>query len=228
MVIEEKSSAYNGVSESKTIGGTVQEMQFAKKSFRLNPGQRNILALFCAGLLAGILVLYIGKSILLENTGLFDEDTLYHMKYMTVDSSALFCYILRKRIGKLLILAVLSTTYLGLAACMGTVFWYGMSAGVLLASLTIRYGVKGIVLAVISIFPQYLIYVPVMLVMLTWCETVFRGIYHRNGGGYEAVNKGFLLRQTGQLAAIIAAMTAGCLAEGYINPYILKGFLKIF
>ena len=206
----------------------MQEMQFAKKNFRLNPGQRNILARFCAGLLTGILVLYIGKSILLENTGLFDEDTLYHMKYMTVDSSALFCYILRKRIGRLLILAVLSTTYLGLAACMGTVFWYGMSAGVLLASLAIRYGVKGIVLAVLSIFPQYLIYVPGMLVMLTWCETVFRAIYHRNGGGYEAVNKGFLLRQTGQLAAIIAAMTAGCLAEGYINPYILKGFLKIF
>ena len=203
-------------------------MQFTGKSFRLKPGQRNILALFCVGLLAGILVLNIGKSILLENTGLFDEDTLYHVKYMTVDSSALFCYILRKRISKLLILAVLSTTYLGLAACMGAVLWYGMSAGILLASLTIRYGVKGIMLAVLSVFPQYLIYVPVMFVMLTWCETVFRGIYNRSGGGYEVINKGFLFHQAGQLVAIIAAMIAGCLIEGYINPYLLKGFLKIF
>lgn len=203
-------------------------MQFTGKNFRLDSGQRNILALFCVGLLAGILVINIGKSILLESTGLFDEDTLYRMKYMTVDSSALFCYILRKRIGRLLILAVLSTTYLGLVACMGTVFWYGMSAGILLASLTVRYGVKGIMLAVLSVFPQYLIYVPAMFVMLAWCETVFRGIYNRSGGGYEAMDRGFLFHKAGQFVAIIAAMIAGCLIEGYINPYLLKGFLKIF
>ena len=203
-------------------------MQFAGKNFSLNPGRRNILALFCVGLLSGIILMNVGKSILLENTGLFDEDTLYQMKYMTVDSSALFCYILRKRIGKLLILAVLSTTYLGLAACVGTVFWYGCSAGILISSLSMRYGVKGIMLAVVSIFPQYLLYVPAMVVMLGWCETVFRGIYHRNSGGYEALDKGFMIQKAGQLVAIILAMIAGCLLEGYMNPHLLKGFLRIF
>ena len=48
-----------------------------------------VLPVFFAGLAAGILVMNIGKSILLENTGLFDEYTLYNMKYMTVDNSAL-------------------------------------------------------------------------------------------------------------------------------------------
>ena len=76
----------------------------------------------------------IGKNILLENTGLFDESTLYAMKYMALDSDALFSYVLRERLLGILILTVLSTTYLGLAVCAGTVFWYGMAAGGFLAA----------------------------------------------------------------------------------------------
>jgi hypothetical protein len=203
-------------------------MRLAGRNIRLYPGRHNFLAVFCVGLLVGVFVLNIGKGILLEETGLFDEYTLYNMKYMTVDNSALFCYILRKRIGKLLILAVISTTYLGLAACMGIVFWYGMSAGVLLTSLTIRYGLKGILLAIVSVLPQYLLYIPVMLAMLFWCETVFHSIYNRNGGGYEALDRIFWIRKAGQLLAVILITAFGCLLEGYINPYLLLGYLKIF
>ncbi len=203
-------------------------MEFAGKRISLNPESRKLFTFFCAGLLAGIVVMNIGKSILLEESGLFDEDILMRLRYMSVDSKALFCYILRKRIGRLLILAVLSTTYLGLAACMGTAFWYGMSAGTFLASLFIRYGLKGLMLACVSVLPQYLLYVPSMLALISWCESVFRGIYYRGGGGYEAMDKGFLLRKSGQLVAIIMAVAAGCLMEGYINPYLLLGFLRIF
>ena len=66
----------------------------------------------------------IGKSILLDKTGVFDEEVLYHMKYMTVDCNALFYYVLRKRLLTVLILAVLSTTYLGMAVCVGAALWY--------------------------------------------------------------------------------------------------------
>lgn len=188
--------------------------------------QRNFLVCFGAGLLLGIILINIGKSILLGETGLFDEYTLYHMKYMTVDSNALFCYVLRKRLGRILILVVLSTTYLGLVACMGAAFWYGMSAGAFLASLSLRYGVKGILLALSGMFPHYLLYVPAMLFLLGWCEELFRGIYVR--GEFRAMDKGLLLKRAGGLLAILAVFAAGCILEGYLNPYLLLGFLKIF
>lgn len=199
-------------------------MQLAGR--RLFAGQRNFLTCFGVGLLIGIFTINIGKSILLGETGLFDEYTLYHMKYMTVDSNALFCYILRKRIGRLLMLAVISTTYLGLVACMGASLWYGMSAGAFLTSLALRYGLKGILLAVIGLFPHYLLYVPAALLMLAWCEELFRGIYTR--GEFSAADKGFLLKKAGWLLGILAVVLAGCLLEGYVNPYLLLGFLKIF
>lgn len=199
-------------------------MRFAGKS--LNLGQRRYFSFFCGGLLLGILVMNMGKSILLDETGLFDEYTLYHMRYMTVDGNALFCYILRKRIGRILALAVISSTYLGLAACMGTALWYGMSAGVFLSCLTLRYGVKGILLAFVSAFPHYLLYIPAVLALLSWCEELFRGIYMR--GEFNVADRGFLIKKIGRLLAILAVASVGCVLEGYVNPYLLLGYLKIF
>ena len=185
-----------------------------------------VLPIFCISFVAGILVMNIGKSILLENTGLFDEYTLYTMKYMTVDSNALFSYVLRERLVRLLILTVLSTTYLGLVVCVGTVIWYGMSAGAFLAALTLRYGIKGIFLAVVAVFPHYLIYVPVLLALLAWCETLYRGIYGRTINIGE--DKAFLPKKLARLAAIFGAAVVSCLLEAYVNPLILLSYLRVF
>ncbi len=199
-------------------------MRFSGRRFL--SGDRTFLTFFAIGLVAGIFVVNIGKSILLGDTGLFDEHTLYQMRGMSLESNALFCFVLRKRIGRLLILAVLSTTYLGLAACMGAALWYGASAGAFLTALALRYGLKGILLALVSIFPQYLLYVPAALAMLPWCKELFQGIYVR--GEYSAGDKGFLLKRAGRLAVILAVVTVGCLLEGYLNPWLVLGFLKIF
>ena len=201
-------------------------MRFAGREWKI--GRNAFMPVFCVGLLAGIIILNMGKGILLEGTGLFDEDTLYRMKYMTVDSNALFCYILRKRVVRLAVLVLLSTTYLGLAVRLGVTFWYGMSAGAFLAALTLRYGIKGIALALAGIFPQYLIYIPAALFLLSWCETLFRGIYARGGGGISLEDRGLLIKKAGQLAGALLAVTVGCLLEGYVNPYLFLGFLKIF
>lgn len=185
-----------------------------------------VLPVFFAGLAAGILVMNIGKSILLENTGLFDEYTLYNMKYMTVDNSALFSYVFRERILKLLALTVLSTTYLGLAVCVGAIAWYGMSAGAFLSALVIRYGIKGVFLAFAAVFPHYFLYVPVFLALLNWCESLYRAIYQRTVNFSE--DKAYLPKKLFQLAVILLAATAACFLEAYVNPYILLGYLKVF
>lgn len=192
---------------------------------RLGSGRIPALQLFAAGFLIGILVMNIGESILLDKTGLFDEDVLYHMKYMTVDNNALFCYVLRKRLMTVLILAVLSTTYLGLAICAGTALWYGAAAGGLLAVMVLRYGMKGILLAAASLFPHYLIFFPAIFTLLAWGESVYGSIYHRIGTDTE---KNILIKKTGQLAAVIGMTVAGCALEGYVNPAVFLSLLKIF
>lgn len=180
-----------------------------------------IATIFMAGLFAGILLMNFGKSILLKNTGLLDEYTLYHMKYMTVDSSALFYYVLRNRLSRVLVLAVLSTTYLGMVVCIGAGFWYGMCAGAFLGAAVIRYGLKGILLVLTGIFPQYLIYVPAVLALLLWCRRIHRAIYYDR-------EEHFLPRYLLQLIGILLAIVAGAALESFLNPYLMIGLLKTF
>lgn len=194
------------------------------------PSQRGHLPLFylfLAGLAVGIFTMNLGKSILLENTGLLDEYTLYHMKYMTVDSNALFVFVLKKRLGSMLTLTVLSTTYLGLLVCGGAIFWYGLSTGSFLTALLIRYGLKGLFLAVASVFPQYLLYVPAIVALVLWCERLNRNIYFNRYSPLEerkVIQPGQVLK----LFAIFGVILVGCLLESFCNPYILLMLLKIF
>lgn len=170
----------------------------------------------------------LGRGVLLENTSLLDKYALYHMKYMTVDSSALFYYVLRLRMKSSLTLAVLATTYLGLAVCAGAVLWYGLSAGAFLAAVVIRYGLKGVLFAFAGILPQYILYVPAMLALLAWCETLNRSIYFSNNAGGDAADGVVWPKRIAQLAVILCVLILGCLLESFMNPGLLEKFLKIF
>lgn len=196
--------------------------------YRMQSGKLPFGPIFMAGILAGILLISFKKNILLESTGMLDEYTLYHMKYMTVDTSALFYYVLRLRMKSAIILAILATTYLGLVVCAGTAFWYGLSTGSFLATLVIRYGLKGILLAMAGVLPQYIIYVPAVAALLLWCESLNRSIYFRNSISNEADKAKAWPKRLVQLAVIMGVLLLGCLLESFTNPGVLEKFLKIF
>lgn len=196
--------------------------------YRIHKGRLPFGPIFLAGVLAGILLINIKKSMLLENTGMLDEYTLYHMKYMTVDSSALFYYVLRLRMKSVVILAILATTYLGLLVCAGTAFWYGLSAGSFLATVVIRYGLKGILFAMAGVLPQYILYVPAVATLLIWCEDLNRSIYFRNESMHSEEKGKFWPARVAKLAVILGVIFLGCLLESFTNPGLLEKFLKIF
>ena len=85
--------------------------------------------LFLTGFVVGLFAVYFGRGILLNRAGMLDEDTLYRMKYMTVDSSILFWYVLCKRCRNFLVLIIMATTYLGWIFCGGVTVKYGFSVG---------------------------------------------------------------------------------------------------
>lgn len=155
--------------------------------------------LFLTGFVVGLFAVYFGRGILLNRAGMLDEDTLYRMKYMTVDSSILFWYVLCKRCRNFLVLIIMATTYLGWIFCGGVTVKYGFSVGFFLSTAVFRYGIKGILLGIVSIFPHYLCYLPAMILLLRWCEDMHRSIYfyhHTTGQGKKS-----LARQIGKTGA---------------------------
>lgn len=182
---------------------------------------------FLVGLTVGILTMNFGKSILLENTGLLDENMLTQMLSAFPDSNALFAFVLRKRLVFVVVMVLVATTYLGIGACVAVDLWYGFSAGAFIAAAVLRYGVKGIVLVAAGTLPQYLLYAPALYALFVWCDKTCRMIYCKGYYYGEDAKTPILWGRVLPLVIILAGLFAGCFLESFVNPGILKGFLKL-
>ena len=184
------------------------------------------LSFLALGFVAGIFVLNIGKEVIVGELGIFDASTLYHIKNVNVDGYALFCYVFRKRMMSVLIIVVLSTTYLGLAVCRAALIWYGFSAGMYLAALFVQYGIKGLILAAVGVVPQCFVYFPALLLLVMTCEKIFRAIYGKGTDMY--LEKRFWIKEVGLILVVIFMNCFGCLLEGFVNAGLLTAYLKTF
>ena len=192
----------------------------------LPAGKLPLRFLFLIGFGIGLFAAYFGRGIWFQTTGILDEDTLYRMKYMTVDSGVLFAYVLCKRCRNFFVLIIMATTYLGLAFCGGITVKYGFSIGFFISTAIYRYGIKGLLLGIVGAFPQYLCYVPAILLLIRWCEDLHRSIYFYHN--ITGQGKKSLPGRLGKLALILMVLVFGCILECFVNPVLLKGFLQFF
>ena len=192
----------------------------------LPAGKLPLRFLFLIGFGIGLFAAYFGRGIWFQTTGILDEDTLYRMKYMTVDSGVLFAYVLCKRCRIFFVLIIMATTYLGLVFCGGITVKYGFSIGFFISSAVYRYGIKGLLLGIVGAFPQYLCYVPAILLLIRWCENLHRSIYFYHN--ITGQGKKSLTSRMGKLAHILMLLIFGCVLECFVNPVLLKGFLQFF
>ena len=192
----------------------------------LPAGKLPLRFLFLIGFGIGLFAAYFGRGIWFQTTGILDEDTLYRMKYMTVDSGVLFAYVLCKRCRNFFVLIIMATTYLGLVFCGGITVKYGFSIGFFISTALYRYGIKGLLLGIVGAFPQYLCYVPAILLLIRWCEELHRSIYFYHN--ITGQGKKSLPGRLGKLALILMVLVFGCILECFVNPVLLKGFLQFF
>lgn len=192
----------------------------------LPAGKLPLRFLFLIGFVIGLSAAYFGRRIWFQTTGILDEDMLYRMKYMTVDSRGLFLYVLCKRCRNFIVLIIMATTYLGLVFCGGITVKYGFAIGFFISTAIYRYGVKGLLLGIVGAFPQYLCYVPAILLLIRWCEDLHRSIYFYHN--ITGQGKKSLPGRLGRLALVFLTLLLGCVLECFVNPVLLKGFLQFF
>ena len=63
--------------------------------------------------------------------------------------------------------------------------------------------------------------------MLGWGEDLYRAIYSI-GLNIHVADKTFVVKKLGWLGVIAFLTFLGCVMEGYVNPGILIGYLKVF
>ena len=125
------------------------------------------LGFFCIGFLIGIMI---GNFLFPQvggEAGIMSDYFLDKFEYMEIEWVSLFAYILEKRMKIYLILVISGVTVCGCLIAYGYTTWLGVSTGVFMSVCILRMGVIGILVGVLSILPQYLIYVPIY-VFLVW------------------------------------------------------------
>lgn len=186
--------------------------------------------LFLGSFLSGVLLMNFGSDRLLGEKGIFSASSMNRLKYVEIDGGRFFGYVLKQRMGSFALLLLLSTTALGMISVYAVVSWQGILTGMLITAAVIRYGLKGLLLILGSMFPHQCLLIPAGIMLLGWCSENY-GRIHGTGRMAFAYGKNrnqTILRSGGSLLWILFVTLVGCILESYVNPILITDLVKIF
>lgn len=178
------------------------------------------IVLFMIGFLVGILFTNIfGKAYIL-GVGLLGEYFLLHFKYTQINYNRLLMYVFQERIQLFLVVCILGITNIGIPVIGAFFVWLGFSSGVLLSVGILKFGLKGIMICLSAVFPQFLIYIPVYLLYSD-------KLIDQKVSGRSTWKKQKWLQYVLFVVLGILVIAFGAVLETYINPIILKKVLSL-
>lgn len=170
--------------------------------------RKQMFAFFMPGFLLGILyVNFVAKQYVAEQ-GIF---SMYFLKqYMSVEVvvKEYMLYLVRIRIFPFALLTGLAFTKARKLFAVAFLLWTGFSGGMLLTMAVLGMGIKGIILCIAGIFPQFLCYIPAYVVVLWYCW-----MYPQNQWNHQ------------KTIFVVLTVLMGLILEVYVNPVLMKGFL---
>ena len=119
--------------------------------------------IFMLGFVVGIFLANAAGKSYLSQSGILSDYYLSKYKYMEIDSVSLLLFVLQKRLKWILLLWGAGFTILGAPLVLAYSGWIGFSAGLILSVSVIRFGFVGIIFCAVGIFPQGIIYMPVLV-----------------------------------------------------------------
>ena len=183
---------------------------------------------FFAGLLAGAIFVYMNADSFLMETGFLSQLSLERLSRMELNENAFFFYALRRRVGTLWLVAILSTTFVGIFTTYLFVFWTGICGGVVAAVSVMRYGMKGLLLIAGSMMPHFLCYIPAFLFFAVWCFQTCVRLYYPVRDYTENVQQQKKGKITGRFFMIHGIVIVGIILESYVNPGLMGELTKLF
>ncbi len=182
------------------------------------------------GLLAGSFFLFFLLGILAANWtgrekliqyGMLNDYYVGQLAYTDLDLHAYFKYLLGQRMRVFGIAALSVYTRFGFFVLAGMIGWYAFSLGYLFVNALVGMGVQGMLLVLVSVFPQVICY-----------AAAYFGLARKLfGKASETVMPAGIRRmwKNPPLLLVLSAlicMLAGVWLEGYVNPALLKWYIR--
>lgn len=172
--------------------------------------RKQLLAFFMPGFLIGILYVNLIAKQYASGPGIFSDYFLNQYSTLNVVAEEYVWYLLQIRLFPFLALLGLAFTKIRKVSAVAFLVWTGFSCGLLLSMAVLSLGIKGSLLCIVGILPQFFLYIPAYLIVIWYSYTY-------------PVN-----RWNGQKTAFVSsAMILGILLEVYVNPILVKGIVKI-
>ena len=200
--------------------------QFKLQFHKLNVIQIAII-LLVLGLFLGVLCANIFRENYVNQIQVFEDDVFSKITASSIDYTGFFGYVLSKNFSSFIIFWLLSVTILGIPYMAFKVTSFGFFSGFFISAITMRYGIKGLVLVIAYVFPQGLLYLPISLFCLYKGFELCRTIYSENRNNFGGIMK--LLRGYLPIILLLAvALFIASFLEAYPGAFILKKALGSF
>lgn len=171
--------------------------------------RKQLFAFFMPGFLFGILYVNLIMKKYTAEPGIFSDYFLNQYQTAEIVAEEYIWYLIRVRTIPFLVLLGLAFTKIRKAASIAFIVWTGFSGGMLLSMAVLGMGIKGSILCIVGILPQFLLYIPAYMVVIWYSYT-----YPQN-------------KWNAQKSVFVGlAMTVGVILEAYVNPILMQAFLK--
>ena len=193
---------------------------------RLNILQGALILLIC-GLFFGVLCANVFRGSFEMELRDYQLTVFTDIYKNDVDYSGLFRYILVRNLKEFLLFWLLGITILGIPYMALKIGIFGFYTGFFISTVTMQYGLKGLLLILVYEFPHGLIYLPVGIISLLKGYELCRKIYHDNRShliGLFRIIKPYLFL----ILLLALALLLGGFLEAYAGSFLLKKVIHLF
>lgn len=158
-----------------------------------------------------------------RDLGAMNEYFMNRYMYADIQGRELFLYLFYERAPEFLLLLILSIGIYGMLVVDAYICYLGFSVGFISVIAIINYGIKGALLILGFFFPQWLFYVPVLVIWHSQLRS-----YKKLGKDYLPDNKKKSRYMKYLLSFVVACLffLGGILLESYVNPYLLQKIIR--
>lgn len=173
---------------------------------------------FIVGILIGTVLLNFFAGAYADKMGIYSEYAMGDIGSLTTEGFSkwsFFTYCIRKYVIEIIIILIISCTSIWKVFDCIYCAYKGMAISILVSSATATYGAGGLLLYIMSIFPHYLVYVPLVIFTLYFGMKIKEKI--KSDKLILLILKGIVIE------GIIITMTS--FLEAYVNyPFIREMF----
>lgn len=175
---------------------------------RMQESGKHFVLYYMLGFFAGIMYANLLAKDYITSMGILNEFFLSQYSADDINMAEYLWYVTRIRIYPVLLLGAFGRSGLRKGAVAVFLLWTGFSSGLIFTSAVMKMGIKGIILCLMALIPQFLFYMAGYLILLWYL--------------YEYPRVHWNLTKT---VIFLLLLAVGILLECYVNPVIMQMFI---